>query len=78
MTEREALIVRLWRQGASSEEIGSVVDLSGGQVRKTVARLRTQGVDLPSRSPGDASRHEPARLGTPYEQMLAGTWEKVA
>lgn len=48
-------------------------------IRDEVRRLRRQGVEIPLRKAGGSQtrRHVP-RLGTPYEQMLAGTWEKVA
>lgn len=77
MTERHQIVIRMWNEGAPASEIGGVLGVSANAVEKIVQYLRNQGHDLPRRQPQPRSETGP-RLGTPYDQMMAGTWEKVA
>lgn len=77
MTSQEELIVAMWLDGAGGNEIGAVVGMSGDTVRGVVSRLRRQGVDLAYRNPNGV-KTTGQRRGTPYDQMLAGTWRGAA
>lgn len=42
---------------------------------RAVGRLRREGLDLPLRcANGTTVKAERPRRGTPYDQMMAGTW----
>lgn len=78
MTSREQQIVKWWGEQVPTEEIAAALGCSPSEVRTEIRNLRRKGVQIPLRE----RTHEPARnsprVGTPYEQMMAGTWKAVA
>jgi len=75
VTAREQQIVRLWVDGVPAEEIAAVFGCASHEIRREVAGLRRQGVAIPLRKKQDRRQAgEGPRVGTPFEQMLAGTW----
>ena len=50
-SERDAVLVRLWREGRPEREIAEALDLTVGAVGPYVAELRDAGEDLPYRRP---------------------------
>lgn len=49
--ERDALLMRLWREGKSEREIAEALDLASCAVAPYVRELRDAGLDLPYRRP---------------------------
>lgn len=82
MTDREATLVKLWHDDVPVGDIAARLGISRQHAYKIASQLRGDGVELsyrcnrpdtPPRSPRFGSR-----LGTPYEQMLNGTWKGEA
>lgn len=74
---RDLRLTNLWLKDTPVPEIAEHLGVSEQQVYQCASRLRAKGVQLPHRSPAGARALRPVR-GTPYEQMLAGTWERAA
>ncbi|HZV74550.1 MAG TPA: hypothetical protein VFF79_12605 [Conexibacter sp.] len=74
------MLVALWRDGVDADEIAGVLDLERDHVYRLASRLRQRGVDLPRRVARTARRaqHEQPRRGTPFDQILSGTWTGTA
>ena len=61
--DRDALLVRLWREGKPEPEIAEALDLAGSAVAPYVRELRDSGVDLPYRRPPRTPGETAARRG---------------
>lgn len=75
MTPCEQTIVYWWGEQVPTEEIAAALGCSSAAIRDEIRRLRRKGVQIPLRE----RTHEPAqsdapRVGTPYDQMMAGIW----
>jgi hypothetical protein len=60
-TERDRLLVRLWRQGRPEREIAEALDLERTSVGPYVRELRDAGEDLPYRRPARSAIEIAAR-----------------
>jgi transcriptional regulator with XRE-family HTH domain len=47
--ERDALLLRLWREGKPERDIAEILKLAGGSVAPYVRELRDSGIDIPYR-----------------------------